>query len=66
MNVYQLAVVMVIISTLAGCGEGEKSYAEMSEDNIFKGQVDVLERAKGVESTIQSGFDQQLQRANTE
>ena len=33
----------------------------MGEDNVFKGQVDALQKARGVEATIQGSFDQQRQ-----
>jgi outer membrane biogenesis lipoprotein LolB len=46
---------------ISGCSEDKQSYAEMSDDNVFKGQVDALEKAKTVESTIQSSFDQRMQ-----
>jgi hypothetical protein len=34
----------------------------MSDDNVFKGQVDSLEKARSVEATIQSSFDQRGQK----
>lgn len=46
---------------ISGCSDDKQSYAEMSDDNVFKGQVDSLEKAKSVESTIQSSFDQRMQ-----
>jgi len=45
---------------ISGCSDDKQSYAEMSDDNVFKGQVDALEKAKSVESTIQSSFDQKM------
>ena len=46
---------------VSGCSDDKQSYAEMSDDNVFKGQVDALDKAKTVESTIQSSFDQRMQ-----
>jgi hypothetical protein len=43
---------------LAGCSDDKHSYAEMSDDNVFKPQVEALDKAKSVEDTIQSSFDQ--------
>ncbi len=52
---------------LIGCSdEQQQTPATMSEDNVFKGQVDSLEKAKGVESTIKDGFDKQRQRIDTQ
>ncbi len=38
----------------------------MSEDNVFKGQVDALQKARGVEATIQGSFDQQRQHIDSQ
>jgi outer membrane biogenesis lipoprotein LolB len=56
---------------LSACSDDNQSYAEndsqskpapakLSDENVFKGQIDALEKAKGVESTIQSGLDQHM------
>ena len=47
---------------LMSCSDEKESYAEMSDDNVFKGQVDSLEKARSVEDTIQSSFDQRGQK----
>lgn len=53
------------VSLLSACS-GEQDTpppmpTTMSEDNVFKGQVDALQKAKGVEATIQGSFDRQRQ-----
>ena len=54
---------MIAITALLGaCSDDERSYAEMSDDNIFKDQVDSLDKARSVEGTIQSSFDQRGQQ----
>lgn len=47
---------------LAGCSEDKPESTQMSEDNVFKPQVDSLQKAKTVEDTIQSSFDQRGQQ----
>jgi hypothetical protein len=57
-------IALLLVTTcllISGCSDDKQSYAEMSDDNVFKGQVDALEKAKSVESTIQSSFDQRMQ-----
>ena len=57
-------ILLLLVTTcllISGCSDDKQSYAEMSDDNVFKGQVDALEKAKTVESTIQSSFDQRMQ-----
>ena len=54
-------VLIICYLLIAGCSDDKQSYAEMSDDNVFKGQTDALEKAKSVESTIQSNFDQKMQ-----
>ena len=54
---------MIAITALLGaCSDDERSYAEMSDDNVFKDQVDSLDKARSVEGTIQSSFDQRGQQ----
>lgn len=43
---------------MVGCSEDKPPSPQMSEDNVFKPQVDSLQKARSVEDTIQSGFDQ--------
>ena len=45
---------------ITACSDDKKSYAEMSDDNVFKGQVDAIEKAESVESTIQASFDDRM------
>ena len=54
----RLLVVLVCGLLLAGCTEDKPAPTQMSEDNVFKPQVDSLEKVKTVEGTIQSSFDQ--------
>lgn len=60
MNI-RLALLILCSSVLLSCSDEEKPYAEMSEDNVFKGQVDSIEKAKSVETSIHSSLEQ---RAN--
>ncbi|MCW8962471.1 MAG: hypothetical protein OQL16_01650 [Gammaproteobacteria bacterium] len=53
---------LITCMLLAGCSDEKQHYAEMSGDNIFKGQVEAVDKAKAVESTIQSSFDQRGQQ----
>jgi len=59
-----------LLFLLSGCGDDELQKAQvstpMSEDNVFKPQVDALNKAKGVEQTIQSSFDQTRQKIDAE
>ncbi len=64
-----LAAILVLL--LAGCGDDSTQKAQaarpaMSEENVFKPQVDALSKAKGVEQTIQSGFDQNRREIDAE
>ena len=54
--------ILIIFTCLliTACSDDKQSYAEMSDDNVFKGQVDSLEKAKSVESTIQASFDDRM------
>ena len=55
--------IMIAFAALLGaCSDDDRSYAEMSDDNVFKGQVDSLDKARSVEGTIQSSFDQRGQQ----
>ncbi len=58
MNKWIIAACMIGSLFLAGCSDDEPPPAQMSEDNVFKPQVDSLQKAQNVEDTIQSSFDQ--------
>jgi len=55
---YTSLLFLFISVLIAGCSDDKQASTEMSEDNVFKGQVDALEKAKTVESTIQASFDE--------
>jgi hypothetical protein len=59
----RLLILIALALTLVSCSDDEKSYAQMSEDNVFKDQVDSLDKARSVEATIQSSFDQRGEQA---
>jgi len=51
--------VLIVIVSFAACSnekepaqEGQLQEGELSEDNVFKGYVDALDKAKGVEQAI--------------
>ena len=56
-NVSEKNRVVVVLRDIKGF-----SYAEISEDNVFKGQIEAIDKAKGVEDTIHSTFDLQRQQ----
>ena len=58
----RLLIVIAFALSLVACSDEEQSYAKMSEDNVFKDQVDSLDKARSVEGTIQSSFDQRDQQ----
>lgn len=55
-------ILIALAAMLGACSDDDRSYAEMSDDNVFKGQVDSLDKARSVEGTIQSSFDQRGQQ----
>jgi len=61
MKYYHLPLSLFFCVFLVGCSD-DKSYAEMSDDNVFKGQVEALDKAKAVENTIQSSLDQRMNK----
>jgi len=58
----RIFIIIACSLALMSCSDDKESYAEMSENNVFKGQVDSLEKARSVEGTIQSSFDQRGQK----
>lgn len=64
-TIYKCFIFIVIVFIVACSNENERiQEGELSEDNIFKGYVDTLDKAKGVEQTIQDAT--QRQRENFE
>ncbi len=60
----KLASLMVVIPLcllLAACGNGSDGQKAAPEPRVWQGQVDALDKAKGVEATIQTTADQQRQ-----
>ena len=58
----RIFIIIACSLALISCSDDKQSYAEMSDDNVFKGQVDSLEKARSVEGTIQSSFYQRGQK----
>ncbi len=62
---FKMFIFMAFVVMLSACGSEEStSTTATSDDNVFKGQVDALEKAKGVEDTIQSSFEQNMKQPN--
>jgi hypothetical protein len=63
--VMKILAVMLMANLLAGCSGGDEPVpaqkGTVSEDNVFKPQVDALNKAKGVEQLIQDSAEQQRQ-----
>ena len=43
---------------ISACSDDTPSTTEISDDNVFQGQVDALQKAKTVENTLNSSFEQ--------
>jgi len=62
----------LLVLLLTGCGDEELQKAQpipgppMSEDNVFKPQLDALDSAKDVEQTIRDGFEQNRREIDVE
>jgi len=66
-KLYSATFVVITGLMLVGCSdEKQPTPTTMSEDNVFKGQVDSLEKAKGVEATIQGDFDRQREHIDSQ
>ncbi|TNG01271.1 MAG: hypothetical protein EP297_02670 [Gammaproteobacteria bacterium] len=58
----ELVVLLCAVSLLTGCSGDEPEKG----DHVWKEQTDTLERAKGVEQTIQNTFDQNRKKLDTD
>ena len=54
-----LAAIVTLLSACSSEQDMPPPKSVISEDNVFKGQVDAIQKAQGVEATIQGNFDQQ-------
>ena len=66
MNKSTLAIIALSLFLSACSDDKQPSPTTMSEDNVFKGQVDALNKAKGVEDTLQNSFDQQREKIDSQ
>lgn len=59
-TIYKYYVLIAFVSVVACSNEKEPvQQGELSDDNVFKGYVDTLDKAKGVEQTIQDAAQRQ-------